>query len=200
MPPKAVVENDIETVTFLLAGVRISISARPAAADSQGSVSGFEVVSSAASEASAPDQSPVAPSAAVDALALEATSALAFAALPVPQVDLLERQLRGSHSTWTSRARLGRAFRAGVAARERLLGRECAIASPTIPFQNSIYIVLRCNSYPQGFWTSSNRAYIEVVGDRRGLQPGSIRHALPSRAEATAFLAGAARPWPEEVQ
>ena len=62
MPPKAVVENDIETVTFLLAGVRISISARPAAADSQGSVSGFEVVSSAASEASAPDQSPVAPS------------------------------------------------------------------------------------------------------------------------------------------
>ena len=34
MPPKAVVENDIETVTFLLAGVRISISARPAAADS----------------------------------------------------------------------------------------------------------------------------------------------------------------------
>lgn len=135
----------------------------------------------------------------MEALVLGTSSPLALSALPIPLQEPWLNQLRASHPEWTGRARLARAFRAGVSAHLVLLGRDGAVPSPAVPFRNSIYLVLRCHRYPRGFWTSSYKTYIEEVGDRPGLEAGSVNHAFASRAEASAYLAGANQQWPREL-
>ena len=135
------------------------------------------------------------------ALVLETSSPLALAALPVPLLDLKAPLLRSQHSVWSGRARLGRAFRAGIIAKIRLDGDLCELSSPSIPQRNAFYICLRCSRYPRGFWSSSYQSYIELIGTRgsSSLESGSISHAFPSKVEAEVYAAGANQPWPIEV-
>eukprot|EP00439_Symbiodinium_sp_Y106_P050470 s1087_g6.t1 len=100
---------------------------------------------------------------------------------------------------WTGRARLGRAYRAGVGARLKLAG-TCSYtnASPTIDIKNRIYICLRGPLHPEGFWTTSSTRFFQEVRGANGerFAPITVSHAFASQAEATAYLAGASRSWP----
>ena len=188
--------SDIETVTVQLAGLLLTISVSPLPSgdnhpESQAGTAAPRGVSSSDIELT-PE---------LRALVLETTSPLDLAALPVPLLDLKAPLLRSQHSVWTGKARLGRAFRAGVIAKIRLDGASSDLTSPSIPQRNAFYICLRCSRYPRGFWTSSYQVYIELIGTRgsSGLESGSISHAFPSKVEAEVFAAGASQPWPIEV-
>ena len=135
---------------------------------------------------------------ALEALALAASCPLALAALEIPGLQIFESQLRSTHYEWTARARVNRAFRSGLVAKKWLSGQPSSLVSPKTPYKNTIYIVLRYPGSDQGFWTTSDRTYLDHVGDRAGLQPDSVSHGFASRAEVSAYLAGASRPWPEE--
>ena len=103
---------------------------------------------------------------------------------------------------WTPQARIARAFRAGIAARLVLAGvTDYQQASLAVPFRNRCYIVLRCRAYPRGFYTEELATFRRhVPKDSAGrLEQGSVCHAFASRAEATAFAAGAQAPWPAEL-
>ena len=102
---------------------------------------------------------------------------------------------------WSAEARLVRALRAGVSAR-RVLDEEFdkQARSLKLPVNSSIYVVLRCNLYPAGFYTWSYTAYIDLVGSGSGLEPGSVSHGFPTLAEAEAFLRGARLQWPQQLQ
>eukprot|EP00438_Fugacium_kawagutii_P034033 Skav222219 [mRNA] locus=scaffold552:275929:282761:+ [translate_table: standard] len=188
MHPETAPDPLVESITVQLAGLELTITARPVASGgySRGSGSEFELVGPGSPSTFLEPLSPE-----LQALVLETTSPLALAALPIDLDERLLRALRSSHPDWSARARLARAYRAGLAAAIRLGGELSPVTSPAIPFRNSIYIVLRCEDYPNGFWTSSYRTYINAVGEGSGLQPRSISHAFASRAELSAFLAGA---------
>ena len=193
--------SDIETVTVQLAGLLLTISVSPLPSgdsppESQTWYSTSRVARAVAGPAPTTDLTPE-----LRALVLETTSPLALAALPVPLLDLKAPLLRSQHSVWTGRARLGRAFRAGIIAKIRLDGDSCELSSPSIPQRNAFYICLRCSRYPRGFWSASYQSYIELIGTRgsTGLESGSISHAFPSKVEAEVYAAGANQPWPVEV-
>ena len=103
---------------------------------------------------------------------------------------------------WHPRARIGRALRAGISAR-RVLDDEFdkQARSPSVPFENKIYICLRCIRSEAGWWTDSYSVYwpcIEAPASSgpRVFQNYSISHGFPTLAEGEAFLRGARRTWP----
>lgn len=104
-------------------------------------------------------------------------------------------RLRGSQGSWTPSARIARAFAAGLAAKKRLEGIVHPHAAPGTPCRNSIYIALRAPFRPEGFWTPNYPTYIRLV-EPRDFDSGSVSHAFATRAEADAYLLGAARAWP----
>eukprot|EP00439_Symbiodinium_sp_Y106_P006048 s5662_g1.t1 len=70
----------------------------------------------------------------------------------------------GTVGSWTPRARIARAYRAGVSAGFRLRGdREYIVSSPALPLRNRLYVVLRCDARPQGFFTDRFRTFEENV-------------------------------------
>ena len=94
------------------------------------------------------------------------------------KVDLkhLESQARILGSLgggWSSRARIARAIRAGVGAREVLAGHRLPPSSPSVPAKNRFYIALRTSSRPQGFWTESSRVFFREVSEPDGARFGS---------------------------
>lgn len=94
-------------------------------------------------------------------------------------------------------ARVARAVRAGISAARVLAGRFPKQArSPSIPSQNEFYVCLRCQQLPQGL------VYITILQDEDTgrLQAGSVSHSFPSLPECEAFLRGAGKQWPEEVE
>lgn len=201
--------SEIEQVTVQLAGLEITLTARRVSGSVTSAVhpasgstsSGYSVVPAAPERPSGEDFfDPHNISSALEERALQASEPAALADLDLPFLDSLVGNLRGTDSAWTARARLGRAFRAGVAARRRLDGEFCDISSPGIPFRNSYYIVLRGPGNGPGFWTQNYVTYIGRVGDsNRGLHPDSISHAFASQAEAEAFLVGSRQRWPQRV-
>ena len=68
--------------------------------------------------------------------AIAAVTPAALAGLNLGFLDQYRHRLRGSDSTWTGAARIGRAFRAGVVARLRLLGEYRDETTPGVPFRN----------------------------------------------------------------
>ena len=140
----------------------------------------------------------------LDQAALASDRPRDLAALDLRFLGALTNQLTGSDQVWTADARLGRAFRAECLARLRLDGEYRAEDSPGIPFRNSYYICLRGRENAQGFWTNSYRVYADrVLVNRAGssaFESTSISQAFPSRAECSAYLAGAGVTWPPEIQ
>ena len=106
---------------------------------------------------------------------------------------------------WTPRLRLARAFRAGFLARQAFLADSTIVPiSPDLQIARSVkyHIVLSCPDYPQGFWSTKSRPFFQVVGDPTGRgqypsPPTSIHHSFHSQLEASAYLLGARRPWPQ---
>lgn len=195
MPTRAELgDREVESITVQLAGLELTITARPAAQSATASVSGFEVLGSETAGVSEPAITP-----ALEALVLATSSPLALSALPIPLQSSWLGQLRAQHPEWTGRARLARAFRAGVSAHLVLVGREGAVPSPIVPFRNAVYVVLRCRRFPHGFWTFSYKTYSDEVVDPTGFAAGSVSHAFATKAEAAAYIAGANQQWPPEV-
>ena len=183
--------NIVDEITFQLAGLEITVTAR--------TVGVAPTVSASASARVLPRSgSELTPE--LQALVLTTEQPTALAGLPLAGLDHLVSQLRGTDRDWTPRARLHRAFRAGVATGLRLSGETCCGSSPGVPYQNTIYICLRCARHPSGFWTSEYSTYLREIGGERGLKaPDSHSHGFASRAEGEAFLAGASRPWPVQL-
>lgn len=125
-----------------------------------------------------------------------------LAELPLVFLRGLESRLRGGDPSWTSRARLARAFRAGLAARLRLDGITCPVASPSIPFRNSYYIILRSPDLPRGGWTSDYGRFIARTGRSydRDFSSTCVCHAFATRTEVEAYLVGSRRVWPPQIQ
>ena len=135
---------------------------------------------------------------------LRSTTAEEFAGFDLPLLRPLCRILRSPDQRWTNRARIVRAYRAGLAARNRLDGiwGEGTPPSPPIPFRNRIYIVLRGPGDGAAFWTTESRVFLDRVRGPGGrdFADGVVCQSLPSRAEADAFLLGAEEQWPDQQQ
>ncbi|CAE7351933.1 unnamed protein product, partial [Symbiodinium pilosum] len=117
------------------------------------------------------------------------------------KVDLkhLESQARILGSLgggWSSRARIARAIRAGVGAREVLAGHRLPPSSPSVPAKNRFYIALRTSSRPQGFWTESSRVFFREVSEPDGVvgliqvRAGGFAIVAPAEDEVWEALAG----------
>ena len=122
-----------------------------------------------------------------------------------PELDSWVSKLSASDPDWTPAARIGRAYRAGVLARLRLADQVPGLDSLSVPFRNVYYIVLRGAPGAEPCWTLKYSIYLDRVGGRdpsrnTGFAQDSISQALPSHAEASAFLAGANRPWPPQAK
>lgn len=201
--------DGVESITVVLAGLEITISARPVSG-SAASVSDYELVSSVGGSQPAPAETVVGERGggphsfplSLEEAAIAAATPTALSALPLDFLGHLVGQLRGADRTWTPRARIARAFRAGVLGRRRLDGHLQEEVSPSIPFRNSYYVVLRARDGAPGFWTTNYGTYILGVGANRpstGFDSCSISHAFATRAEAAAYLAGARSSWPIEA-
>ncbi len=141
----------------------------------------------------------------VIASALSAQTSEQFSELPLGDVWKLANKLRGTDPSWTPRARIGRAFKAGAVAALRLEGQITELTVPSIPYKNSIYVVLRGPQLPQGGWTPDFKKYLRAVqpdfpGSRNDFHPDSVSHGFATQAEAEAFLAGAGKQWPHLLQ
>lgn len=186
------VDPAVESVTFLLAGLVITISARPV-----GSPTSAPPRVTATFEP--PRRGPLLTAEVQDRLLL-AESPRQLAAFVFPELEALSAQLRGGDTLWTPKARIHRAYRAGVAASLRLSGEFCDAASLAVPYQNAVYICLRCARHPSGFWATTYRIYLLEIGGQEGLEAReSVSHAFASQAEGEAYLVGAHRPWPQQL-
>lgn len=193
-------DSSVESITIQLAGLELTVSARR--------LDSGEVAQAAVQEGTAPTPEvlvdPYNISAELEDSVIAVREAAALATLALPFLTFLEARLRGSHEVWTPRARLARAFRAGVIARRHLNGEYQTGTSPGIPFRNSLYITLReAGNDTTGFWTTSYSAYARRVGrlnpTNGTFHPDSVSHAFPSSAEGEAYLLGARRRWPPVV-
>lgn len=205
MRPGSSTDPEVSEVTVLLAGLEITITARPQRRE------GVQFASRASSTVTAPVVSgtwrapTILGSDPVDqhliSLALLANGPTDYSALPLDFLDHLLGRLRSSHREWTGKARVGRAFKAGVAARLRLSGELTDARVEGIPFRNSYYICLQSEAYPEGFWTCNYGIYIRSVSTGSGdFEPISISHSFATRAESEAYLVGSGRPWPIHLQ
>ena len=217
-------DTDIESVTLRIANLEISISVSVVEPGIYSRESlGLQVSpqrrptpSSAASSAATPLAAtpaathPPAPAVgdfdfgeALEEEAIRAETPQLCADLALDFLGHLTARLRGSPSSgWNPRARIGRAFRAGVLAARRLRGEIRPERSPSLPvYRNSYYICLRGGRVSAPFWTSSYPTYVARTRDQSAdrFADESVSHAFPTQAEAAAYLAGARRGWPQEV-
>eukprot|EP00438_Fugacium_kawagutii_P023417 Skav216600 [mRNA] locus=scaffold2855:201999:204292:+ [translate_table: standard] len=149
----------VEELTVSLAGLQITISVRPQ--PGSGGTTNGPTTSVSSAVVGPPEStttglvlSPDPVTLALVEQALATGGSRNLASLPLPFLDYLVPRLRSTNAEWPARARLGRAFRAGVEARIRLEGQFCNNSSEGIPFRTFYYICLRAPGYPEGFWTS----------------------------------------------
>ncbi len=132
-------------------------------------------------------------------LALAATTPTELGELPLDFLVIYRDRLRGGGNIgWSPQERVGRAFKAGVAARRRLDGEECAASSLPVGARNTVYVILRSPTLPSGGWTSSYNTFIVNCGGSGSsdFSTRTVCHSFAARAEADVFLIGARRQWP----
>lgn len=202
----------LESVTVQLAGLEITLQARRLTVGASSTVgSSFTIVGQTEPVVSSGNQVPSTAGAAgpdprIDqVLAASSASDCALLVGLFPELDSWVSKLSASDPDWTPAARIGRAYRAGVFARLRLAGQVPGLDSLGVPFRNVYYIVLRGAPGQAPCWTLKYSIYLDRVGGRdplrhSGFAEVSISQALPSHAEASAFLAGANQPWPPQAK
>eukprot|EP00438_Fugacium_kawagutii_P033911 Skav205522 [mRNA] locus=scaffold4253:28063:28686:+ [translate_table: standard] len=202
--------DPVEEITVTLAGLDSTIAVRPHS--TAGGYPNGAAATSSATGATTPaaGATPATPtfvlghdpvSLALIDRAIETRGARDLGNLALPFLEYLLPRLRSSNLEWPARARLGRAFRAGIEARLRLEGQYLPNSAEAIPFRTYCYICLRTPGYPEGFWTADYNIYIERVLDgNREFHSDSISHGFPTRAETEAYLVGAGRSWPLQLQ
>lgn len=197
----------VDTVTFRLANLEITVTAREvspaAAASSEVRLVGPEARELGAQVVRDPEEflDPFNISVELEERCLSAISARLLGELPLPFLAPSVSRLRGTDTVWNPRCRIARAFRAGVIARRRLDGQILDHSSEVIPYRNAYYVVLRGRGNTPGFWTCNFGVYIAGVGDQNGrnsLHHDTISHGFPTHAESSAYLCGARRSWPPE--
>lgn len=197
-------DDSVESLTVRIANLELTISVRqlsPRATSSTGFelVTDLPTVPSVQPTQAAPEEPLVIFdfSPALERQAIEAITPRALEALHLNFLQYLVVKLRSGAQGWSPKARIARAFRAGVLAGKRLSGEAPEESRPAIPFRNSYYICLRRAGGGPGFWTCDYGGYIRAVGSPEGgFDSRSISHSFPTRAESEAFLVGAKRPWP----
>ena len=111
------------------------------------------------------------------------------------------RQLRSAGGSWTGHARIARAVRAGLEAREVLAGnQELPNRSLPLTLSNRIYVVLYSSRHPRGSVTQNFQTFQERVRGPRGerFESCAVCHSFPCRCEAEAYCIASRRGWPEE--
>lgn len=201
------VPDEVESVTIRLASLELTISVRRLDSVPSSSL-GFEVVSTVP-ESVTSSVLPTAPEepvlifdfeAGIEDRVIATQTARTLEQFPLPFLAYLVVKLRSGVEGWSPKARIARAFRAGVIAGRRLNGIVLHENSLTIPLRNSYYICLRRAAGGPGFWTCNYARYHQaVVGPDGRLCDWSISQGFPSRAEVEAFLVGSRRPWPREL-
>ena len=202
----------VERLVLQLRGLRISIerSATPPEDREASPAESFELVeaepTTSAQASTGPltgedssSRRPSGPSPAEDFI--EADSAAALEALDLGPHESFTRNIAAVPG-WTARARIARAYRAGLSAAAVLSGKQSYQSSSLgLPVKNRIYVVLRCAARPAGFVCENYRTFISLVPKDSGgrLERSAVCHAFPSRAEAQAFVQGSGRAWPQEV-
>lgn len=178
-------DSDIESVIVRLHNLELTITAR-VIPGTGGTTVGASVASTVGA---ATFHDPFAVSEQLEEQAIAARDTRALEALPLP--------------FWTPRARIARAFRAGVVARRQLDGQiQCGVSLNT-PFRNSVYVVLRDRDSGASFWTASYPLSARSVldpADQSEFSRGTVSHAFASQAEAEAYCAGTRTRWPQERQ
>ena len=188
----------VDELTVHFAGLEITITARRTAAEPASSAThGFEIVEPGEAATGLGAESQVTPE--LEERALQADSIQALNSLPLPFLDHLLPRFRASHTTWTPKTRLARAFRAGVASRRRLDGIFCEVSVPSVPFRNCFYVCLRAPGGEPPFWTNDYQIYFSKVRGPVGFHRDSISHAFASHCEVQAFLVGARKQWPRKL-
>ena len=204
--------SSVDELTIALGDLEVTVRRRQGADRRASSPEdeGFELVADVGS--AEPDRSILAPvdsGAAtaepdLEARILQASTAAQLGEFDIAALRPLVRRLRSANVEWTAQARIVRAFRAGLAAKNKLAGRwgVSAPPSPEVPYAVRYYVVLRGRRGSAPFWTYNRQRFFEKVGasDGRGIAYGVVCQGLPSQAEADAFLLGAEQPWPELVQ
>ena len=201
--------GDLDRVCIRLGRLQITVEQFTAAdlAPEAGSEASFEVVDypepevPLAGEGAPSQEEPGLPprSSAEDFLAADTPAA--FEALHLGDLAHLSLDLSDSGS-WSGKARVARAYRAGLSAAAVLRGdRGAPVTSPKLEFKNQYYLCLRSAAYPQGFVAQTYHQFLRgCPKDRHGrLESGSVSHAFASKSEAFAFLAGAGRSWPQAL-
>ena len=203
--------DPVESLTVHLGQLEITISVRPRA-NGSASESGEPIASPSTGTSGNPAPNGASwerldrPSFSSDFVEriLRAQTARDFIAFTVPQIDHLLPRLRASDRDWSPKARLVRAFRAGLLARFRLDGEYRCEDSPGIPWRNTYYVVLRGRNNSAGFWTNNYNLYHSSVFETRSgstnFERTTVSHAFPSLAELEAYILGAQVAWPPEVQ
>ena len=124
---------------------------------------------------------------------LAASSPEEVLAVDLSVIDHLSNRFRTTNAGWSPRARLGRAFRAGLIARQVLDKRYVKPANlddPTLPCR--FYIILRAASGRLSGWTDDYIQYRDqIITKDGGFAAGTVSQAFASRAEAEAYLLGA---------
>lgn len=195
---------EVEEITVLIAGLELTLTARPAgsSAGNRGSVISIASPATPASTTAAGSGTRfVLGYDPVNQVLIDRTVAaqgsIALAQLPIGFLDYLLPKFRSLHSEWTGQARVGRAFKAGVVARLRLSGQYSGESSEGVPFRSTWYLALQVPGFASGFWTQDYNRYIHHVTDAaKNFHPDCISHGFPTQAECEAYLVGAGRPWP----
>lgn len=125
-------------------------------------------------------------------------------ALP-PYLDqfCFHRDLLHADLVWTPRARLARAYRAGLSAHRVLQGLfDKQVISPGFNrrIRNTVYVVARCRQFPGGFYTRDFQIYHDQLIQGGSLEEDSVSHGFPTLIEGEVFLRGCQfRRWPPEL-
>lgn len=133
---------------------------------------------------------------------LSCYSSADFEAADLTPVLHLARRLQTVGDGWTGKARVGRALRAGLTARQVLDGHlGVPLHTPALPnaLAERVYVVLRAAPGSEPGWTNTASLYFAaVLGADSDFHPRSISHSFASRAEAEAYLIGARTVWPPQ--
>ena len=209
--------QELESVIVQIGGLELTITARRVESQEPESNGGSsssaaavtaEVVSSPPGGTDPGFRDPFSITRAIEDEVIQADTPAALAAINLPFLAYLERRLKDCFEigtvTWTAKARVARAFRAGCLAYRRLNGELASETSPGLPLRNSFYICVRePGNCLRGFWTASYSLYwnrLKAPINSNEFHPDSLSHAFPSRSEAEAYLLGARRQWPPALQ